>query len=206
MALTGREFKAARVNAGLPQRVVAAACGMSRPQYGRVERGASPQVSINTISRIASVLGLDASLRFYPAADPLRDAAHLTLLERFRARLHPSLSWRTEVPLPRHGDQRAWDGVVQGFRLPPERERARGGVEAETRPVDAQALERKLALKERDGGVDWVILLLLDSRHNRAFLARQGGLLKVRFPLDGRQALELLGAGINPGMSAIVLL
>ena len=80
------------------------------------------------------------------------------------------------------------------------------GVEAETRPNDLQALDRKLALKERDGGADWVVLLLLDSRHNRAFLAAHGDILRARFPLDGRRALELLGAGAPLGRNAIVVL
>ena len=41
------------------------------------------------------------------------------------------------------------------------------GVEAETAPTDVQALERRLALKERDGGAEHVVLLLLDTRRNR---------------------------------------
>ena len=206
MAWAAREFKSARLNAGLSQQEVADAAGMSRPQYGRIERGRSPQVSLVTIATIAAVLGLETSLRFFPAADPVRDAAHVALLERFRARLHPSLAWRTEVPLPRGGDRRAWDAVVSGFPSPAGHARHRGAVEAETRPTDVQALERKLALKERDGGVDWMILLLADTRHNRSILAGPGASLRGRFPLDGRRALELLAVGVDPGQNAIVLL
>ena len=82
----------------------------------------------------------------------------------------------------------------------------RGAIEAETRPRDVQALERRLALKQRDGGVDWLILLLADTRHNRTFLAGPGSSLRARFPLDGRRALELLAAGVDPGQNAIILL
>ena len=202
VSFAAREFLGARTNAGLPQDEVGPAAGMSRSQYGRIELGLSPDVSLAAISRIAAVLGLQASLRFFPATDPIRDTAHAALLERLRTRCHPSLRWRTEVPLPAHGDLRAWDAIIDGFTP----RQIRGGVEAETRPVDVQALERKLALKERDGAVDWMILLLADTRHNRSFLRGPGETLKTRFPLDGRRALELLAVGVSPEASSIVLL
>lgn len=206
VAMAGREFKAARLNAGLSQDDVSCAAGISRPQYGRIERARSPEVSLARLATIAAVLGLETSLRFFPAGDPVRDAGHVALLERLRARLHSSLAWRTEVPFPQAGDLRAWDATVAGFQIPAGRTRRRGAVEAETRPVDLQALDRKLALKERDGGADWVILLLANTRHNRSLLAGPGATLRARFPLEGRRALELLAAGVDPERNAIVLL
>ena len=202
----GREFKGARLNAGLSQQDVADAVGISRPQYGRIERGRSPQVSLVTIATIAAVLGLEASLRPFPVGDPIRDAGHVALLQRFGSHLHDSLAWRTEVAFPRPRDPRAWDGIVSGFRYPANRMSRRGAVEAETRPVDVQALERKLGLKERDGGADLLILLLADTRHNRALLVGASATLRSRFPLDGRRALELLADGVDPAANAIVLL
>ena len=82
----------------------------------------------------------------------------------------------------------------------------RHGVEAETRPRDRQALERRLALKLRDGDVTHMTLLLLDSRHNRTFMRAHGEILCGAFPVPGSRALELLAAGVDPGGSAIVLL
>ena len=82
----------------------------------------------------------------------------------------------------------------------------RVGVEAETHPNDLQALDRKLGLKERDGGADWLVLLLLGSRHNRALLAGHESVLRARFPLDGRRAMELLGAGAPLGNNALIVL
>ena len=80
------------------------------------------------------------------------------------------------------------------------------GVEAETRPTDLQALQRRLALKLRDGGVDELILVLADTRHNRAFLQAHGDELMRQFPVPGRRAMELLAAGAHPGGCAVVLL
>src|SRR4051794_24344151 len=86
VAMTGREFVGARTNAGLSQEEVSGAPGRSRSRYGRIERGVAAEVSIASICRIAAVLGLDASLRFFPAGDPVRDAAQLGLLERLHVR------------------------------------------------------------------------------------------------------------------------
>lgn len=206
MAASGREFLVNRTNGGLSQDDVSAAAGISRPQYGRIERGVAPQVSLASVARIAAALGLEVSLRFFPVGDPVRDAGQNSLLERLHVLCHPSLDWRTEVTFPRFGDLRAWDAVIGGLRNEASRRPVRCAVEAETRPTDVQALDRKLALKERDGRADRLILLLADTRHNRAFLRGPGATLRSRFPGDGRRALERIAAGLAPDSNAIILL
>ena len=80
------------------------------------------------------------------------------------------------------------------------------GVEAETRARDSQELQRRLTLKRRDGGVDHVVLLLADTRHNRRFLRLAGEGLRSDFPVPGDVALQRLVVGEDPGGSAIILL
>ena len=58
---------------------------------------------------MASVLGLDPSLRFYPGGQPLRDQAQIGLLDRFRLHVRSAAAMPAEVPVPIEGDQRAWD-------------------------------------------------------------------------------------------------
>src|SRR4029078_9073655 len=87
-----------------------------------------------------------------PGAAPIRDVAHSRLIERLRGRCHRSVRLLTEVPLPDAGDQRAWDVVLLTTTW-------RHGLEVETRARDRQALERRVALKARDGGIDGVSLL-----------------------------------------------
>jgi transcriptional regulator with XRE-family HTH domain len=89
--VTLREIADARRNAGLSKAAVANAVGLSPSQYGRIERGRSPDVSVVTLARTAAVVGLELAMRVHPAGDALRDAGHLALLERLRARCHPSL-------------------------------------------------------------------------------------------------------------------
>lgn len=103
------------------------------------------------------------------------------------------------MPLPIVGDLRAWDAIVGGSGWDV-------GVEAETRPPDLQALDRRLALKQRDGSVDQVVLLLADTRHNHELVRGNEAWVASRFPVPGRRALELLAAAANPGGSAIVFL
>ncbi len=82
----------------------------------------------------------------------------------------------------------------------------RVGIEAETRVRDAQELQRRLSLKRRDGGVDHLILLLANTRHNRAFLRVAGSGFLADLPVPGATALARLAAGEDPLGSAIVLL
>jgi len=195
----GRELRGARLSSGLTQGVVGRPCGMSASYVGKIERGEARSVSIVRYARLCSVLGLDLTVKAYPAGDPLRDAGHVALLGRLRARIHPSWTWRTEVPMPLSGDLRAWDALMSGFGT-------RIGVEAESRPRDFQAVDRRLALKKRDGAVDHVLLLLADTRANRTLMRDLGDALRANYPIDGRAALAALAAGRDPGGSAIVIL
>lgn len=101
--------------------------------------------------------------------------------------------------MPVVGDLRAWDAVISGRGW-------RCGIEAETRPRDVEGLERRLALKQRDGDVDFLVLLLLDSRRNRELVREFADRLAERFSVPGSLVLERLAAGISPGGSGIVLL
>ena len=194
-----REEAGARRDRGLSLDEVGRAIGISGSMMSRTEAGRTSDVGLVRLSAMLSVVGLDLWARAYAGGSPLRDAGHVALLERFRSRLHPSLRWAIEVPLPIPGDPRAWDGMIsgRGFRY---------GAEAETHPTDAQALARRLAAKERDGEVDGVLLVLPATHHVRGFLAAAGDILAPSFPVAGRRALELLGAGLDPGGSSIIVL
>lgn len=192
------ELRRSRRASGLSQAAVASAAGVSRSWLSRIERGQRPDIPLVVFARVAAAVGLSVSLRAYPSGDPIRDVAHARLLERFRQRLHPSLRWRTEVPLPNPSDPRAWDAVVGGAGW-------RDAVEAETGVDDAQALERRVQLKRRDGGADHVILVIADTKRNRDAIASAPSAF-ADFPLRTRQVLGALGAGRHPGASGIVLL
>ena len=199
LARLSAEARAARLAAGLSQTAIASALGISRSQYSRIERGHSPDLSVDRAARLFAVLGLDLAVRAYPSGDPIRDAAHHALLERLHVRCHHTFRWRTEVPLPIAGDLRAWDATATSAVV-------RIGVEAETRVRDGQAIDRKIALKERDGDMYRVILLVADTRANRRAVREYADALSARFPIPGVRALELLAAGVDPGGNALIIL
>jgi transcriptional regulator with XRE-family HTH domain len=206
--LAGSELREARLLAGLSQTSVAEAAGSSASVVSRIEHGQAAGASVMVLARIAVVVGLELHLRAYPAGEPVRDAAQRRLLERLRIQLASSLTWRTEVPLPIQHDQRAWDAVIRGS-APDENGRPRVfllGVEAETRIRDVQALQRRLALKRRDGGVHQVILLVADTRSNRTVLQAAEGILFPDLTLPQPDALAALRQGRCPAGSSLIRL
>jgi hypothetical protein len=144
------------------------------------------------------VLGLDLSIRSYPAGSPVRDKAHLALLGRLRSQVHPSFGWAAEAPVAGTGDLRAWDAMLTGV--------VRVGVDAETRLSDIPALQRREELKLRDGTVDRLVLLVSATRHNVAVLREHRAALRATVPLDNAAVLPALRAGTDPGGNGLVIL
>lgn len=194
----GRELRLARHAAGLRQRDVAHAAGIDASWVSRIERGLANEAGLRLLSIMAAIVGLDLSVRAFPGGQPLRDEGHRQLLARIRALLPRGAPWQTEVPLPRSGDQRAWDAMTRLWTL-------RVGIEAELRPSDLQSLQRKVALKRRDGGVERVFLVLADTRHNRALVRLVGDELRVAFPLQGPAARAAVVGATDPGCDLLFL-
>jgi hypothetical protein len=198
----GHELRVARRVLGKSVHVVGPAAGMSGAQVARIERGVLRTVSVEQLARVGAVVGLDVRVRAFPGPDPIVDSAQMALLGRLRDRLAGDLGFRTEVPLPIVGDQRAWDAMIDRLRgiaalLP---------VEAESRIVDGQGQIRRITLKLRDSGLGSVLVVVSDTRANRQALSAARSVLLADFPVPARRALSALGAGEHPGGSAIVLL
>ncbi len=105
---------------------------------------------------------------------------------------------REEVPVTNDpADRRAWDSVLDTQPLPTH-------VEAETQLRDVQAVQRRLALKKRDGEPGRLILLVADTRANRAVL--RSNPFGDAFPVTASSALAALARGNDPGGDAIVVL
>lgn len=198
-AAIGAEIRRSRARSGRSLAAIGPLSGMSASQAGRIERGALPSVSVDQLARLGAAVGLDVRVRAYPGPDPALDAAQLRLLARFRARLHPDLVVRIEVPLPSPGDQRAFDATIG-----PIDERGVIAVEAVARLADVQAERRRIHLKLRDAGIDTVILVVADTRHDRAVLDAAGSVLAGEYPVSARDAMRALAEGRHPGGSAIV--
>jgi transcriptional regulator with XRE-family HTH domain len=195
----GLELREARLARGLRQSDVARAASSSISHVSRVELGLLPDLSIADTVRHGAVVGLKLHARFYPAGGGLRDAAQLDLLRRLRARIGDRWSWQLEAPLNIVGDLRAFDALLS-------RPGATIAIEAITRLRDAQAQLRAAALKQRDGQVPRLVLLIRATDHNREALASASDVLATSFPLGTRATLKALSEGADPGDNGIVLL
>lgn len=195
----GSELREGRLARGLRQTDVARVVGVSHARISRVEIGALRNLSVVDLSRHAATVGLKLHARFYPADGGLRDAAQLDLLRRLRARIGDRWHWQLEAPLNIPGDQRAFDALLS-------RGEASVAVEAITRLRDAQAQLRAAALKQRDGQVARLVMLIRATHHNREALASAADVLATTFPLGTRATLAALTQGLDPGDNGIVLL
>jgi transcriptional regulator with XRE-family HTH domain len=193
------ECRQSRLRAGISQGQLAAALGCSRQLITAIEAGRLEDIGIVQLSRYGAAVGLDVTVRLYPAGPPLRDIGQVRLLDRFRALIGDSWTWMTEVPVgqdPR--DLRAIDAIL--VRSP-----ARVGIEAVTRLVDSQGQVRPILLKQEVTGLACMILLLADTRLNRAAVEAAGATLRAAFPLRARDVLAALRSGQQPPTNGLVL-
>lgn len=193
----GDHARELRSSLGLTRRQVAATLGISESKLARWERGMRPYPDLWDAARLLRVLGEDLVATWYPAGGSIRDAGHAELISAFLALVPSTVRRWLEAPMPRHGDLRAWDVVLQlqGRRL---------GVAAETRLRDWQALLRREQLKARDSGVERLLLILLASHANRRAVRNAGAALTAALPLDGRTILPALRAGRDPGANGLL--
>jgi transcriptional regulator with XRE-family HTH domain len=194
-----REFREARVGAGVSQDAIGKAIGRSDAWVSWTESGANASLSIVDASRMFACVGLDLVVRGYAAGRGVRDAAQLALIARLKPLVEPRWQWRTEVPIPIAGDPRAWDVVLRAPEVSI-------GIEAETRLRDIQAVDRRVMLKLRDSGLDRVIILVASTRANRATLREVAESIRTNYPISSRQALDALVSGRDPGGNTILVL
>lgn len=183
-----------RLMVGISQEAVGAAAQVSGSRISRIERGKARNLSILDATRVASVLGLDLSVRAYPGGSPLRDVAHSERLMKFLKHVRMPLSYRLEVPLPALPDrpeQRAWDAMINGGGK-------RTAVEMEMRLRDGQALGRRINLKRRDDQTEGFVLLVADTRTNRRVLAEDPHLVPNLPRLWPSRVHAALGSGQHP--------
>jgi len=174
---------------------------MSRQRLSRLERGRCRELTVIQLHRVAAVLGLDASVRLYPAGPPIRDVAHARRLASFVAHVRLPLRYGLETPLPRlsdHAELRAWDCVLSDAG-------SRTAVELEIRLRDVQAVIRRIDLKRRDDPTEHFLLLVADTRNNRRVLAEFGVLFADLPRLRPSAVRAALLAGRHPGSGILLV-
>ena len=189
----------ARLNLGLTQGSVASTLGISRSKLARWEREQPPHPSVRDATLWLSVLSVDLVLKTYPGGAPLRDNAHVRVVNRFLSVLPPMVTRRLEAPIPILGDLRAWDVLLTVGT-------ARVGVAVETRLRDWQELLRREQRKARDTPVDHILLVLADTRWNRRAVEDAGEALRAELPVEGRAIRAAIERGRDPQASGLLFL
>ena len=201
LGLISTEFRIARLTEGLSQEEVAKAVRISRPAYGRIERGELQTLSVALTARIAAVLGLDLFVALYPGQRRLRDEPQAKMIKRVVEYCAAPLRTRIDVPLPRIGDApeyRAWDLVSTSAS-------GRTAYEFESRLYDAQAQIRRYKLKRRDDPPDHFVLVLADTHRNRKMLREFGELFADLPRIPTAAFLKTLKAGQHPPTGLVLL-
>jgi transcriptional regulator with XRE-family HTH domain len=193
------DLREARVAAGISQRQIARSVGVSATLVSRLERNQLRAPNLEHLAAIAAVLGLAVRISASPDGEPVHDRVQLRLLAAFRNRLHPSLAWRTELPLPIPGDRRAWDAVAIG-------DDGWTGFEGVTRFGAVDATLRRINQKQRDDPrIARVVIVIADTVRNRRAMALGLATIRADFPLDSRTVIAALSAGRPPPLNGVVL-
>jgi transcriptional regulator with XRE-family HTH domain len=187
---------------GISQRSLAAELGWSQPRTWRFEANEVP-ISVVALSEMASLLGMELSVGLYDIGDPIRDKGQQALGRRFD--IIPAPVWRStaETLLPNPGDQRSWDRLL---RLTTSDTRHLVGADLESRIRDIQALVRRTRMRERDGGVDVILLVVSDSATNRSLVGQLRESLGPDYQTPPRAILAALRRGIPLPGSGVILI
>jgi transcriptional regulator with XRE-family HTH domain len=188
-----QEITQARLSLGKSQTAVAREAGLDRSAWSLCESGKRTALTWELAGRMAAAVGLDLSVRLYPADSVLRDAGQVRLLDDGQAELGTGWRWRPEQRVRAGSGVRAWDSAgthASGLEM---------RMEAEVRFRDGQATLRRIEAKRVADGSPRVILLIRDSKANRLAVREAAMQLRSAFPVSAREALPLLRAGIDPG-------
>jgi hypothetical protein len=155
-------------------------------------------LGVVALSRLAAAVGLDLSIRTFPAASVLRDAGQVKIMNRFTPEVGGGIPIRLEVQVA-PGDPRAFD-IVLG--RPP----GLAAIEVLSRLRDVQAQTRAALAKQEASGIGVLILVIGGTHANRLAVREAGSALRAAFPLETRAVLASLRRGRVPSANGIVLI
>jgi hypothetical protein len=170
----------------MSQAAVASRAHVSQASVARLEAGV-PDISVAIIGSVFAALGMDLSLKAYPAAGvPLRDSGQIALTHVIRSAASEVWQLILEAPVgDAHGQAADMLMVGRGFGL---------HVEIESSLLDFQAQLRRAQLK-RDGlqqrhGIKLALILALgESKRNRAAVRAAEAVVRAALPAGAREVL-----------------
>ena len=194
------EIRLARATSGLSRRAAAARAIVSPDTERRVEAG-DPHVGVDALCSVAAAVGLDIVIRAYPSSrSSLRDSGQLTLARLVCNQAHAMWNAALEVPAGEHGE--ATDIGFFGSQeiLAIEIERLILDFQAQYRHG---ARKRNELARRHDRPVRFV-LIVEDTRRNRATLAEHETFIRRFLPAGSREVLKALRTGQPLGQDGLL--
>ena len=195
----GREVALARTNLGLTRQAASRVAGVSASTQQRVEDG-DVRVRIDTACRVASAVGLKLWAKAFPVRTlSLRDTGQLQIAEFVRS-LAASV-YRVSVELGL-GNGRSIDMVFFGSVeiIAIEIERIIADLQAQYRSAAAKRDELALAHQRPVR----LVLVIEDSRRNRAAVREHSALIRSMLPAGSRDVLRSIRRGKPLGRDGIL--
>ena len=152
---------------------------------------------------MTEAVGLDFVAQLYPGREPrLRDTGQLELAHKIAAMAARTWAVQLEVTAGEHGE--AIDMVLRGSD-------EIVAVEIERLMLDAQAQMRRLTLKRewleaRLGRPVRLVVIVEDTRRNRAAMAPHMSLLRTTFPAGSREIFGAIRSGRAIGRDGLAWL
>ena len=198
----GNELRIARMAAGLTQRRLANAAGVSQTLVSQVER-ARRRPNWDVAAALAAATGHDLSLKLYPVRTAsLRDSGQLALAEDVVRELHARWTAQLEAPIP-GSSLRAADVLLRGGHEMVQ-------IEIERRLVDFQAQLRAAQLKRRDLADHHdvpvrLVIAIPDTRLARSILSQHEAVVRRALPIGSRRGWQALREGGTLGGDGVLL-
>jgi transcriptional regulator with XRE-family HTH domain len=198
----GGEIRVARVTLSMSGRSAARRAGVSSSTEQRIELG-DPNVSVATLCAVAEAVGLDLVLHAYPGRAPgLRDTGQLDLVEVVRGQAHEGWQPSVELLVGQHGE--SIDLALFGPReiWACEIERMATDFQAQYRRADRKRA-MLAALHQR---AIRLVLVVEDTRRNRASIREHEGLVRAQLPAGSREIIAALRTGSQLGRDGLLWL
>lgn len=202
MERVGNEIRLARAISGLSRQAAARRAGVSRDTEGRVETG-DAHVGLEALCSVGRAVGLDIVIRAYPSRPmSLRDSGQLTIARLLCDQAHGSWNAILEVPAGDHGE--ATDIVFFGSReiLASEIERMILDFQGQYR----RGAQKRDELARQHNRPVRLVLIVEDTRRNRAALAEHEAFIRRSLPAGSREVLKALRTGQPLGRDGLLWL
>jgi transcriptional regulator with XRE-family HTH domain len=201
-ARIGEEVRLSAASFGLSVHQLAERSGLSWATVRRVVDGEA-SVSVVVLAAVAEAAGLDLVLRAYPGRSPsLRDSGQLGLAEQLCRLAHPSWQPALEYGIGPHRESIDLVLLAPSEIVASEIERVAVDWQGQYRRADAK--RRALAAHHRRPVR--LLMIVEDTRRNRASLEPHLALIRSSLPAGSREILAALRVGQPLGRDGLLWL